>query len=365
MDYTVRRAKLKELTSRVEADAIAIVPGANMKYFTGLDYHLSERPIIALFTGDDFSLIVPELEVPQVNVRTDLEARLFVWTDKEGFQGAFEAATEALGLRGKTLAADDKTMRLFEWMAFLEADPTMKLEEVGKDLLWIRSQKIDDEIASMREAVRISEQALDNVLPQIKVGMTEREIASMLDNELLRLGTQGFAFKALVQTGPNSALPHGNTTDRALQEGEFLLIDYGGMYQSYPADITRTFCLGAPTPEMQRIYDTVLAANRAACAIAKPGLECGEVDKAARDVIEAAGYGEYFIHRTGHGLGLETHELPQMAAGVEDELKPGMVFTVEPGIYIPGLGGVRIEDNVVVTEDGAEILTNYRRELRI
>lgn len=365
MDYATRRAKLKELVSRAEADAVAIVPGANMKYFTGLDYHLSERPIIALFTGDDFSLIVPELEVPQVNARTDLEARIFMWTDKEGYQGAFDAAVESLGLRGKTLAADDKTMRLFEWLAFLEGDPSMKLEEVGEDLLWIRAEKVESEVQAMREAIRISEQALDHILPRIQPGMTEREIATMLDMELTHLGTQGLAFKALVQTGPNSALPHGGITDRALQAGEFLLIDYGGMYQSYPADITRTFCIGEPTAEMQKIYDTVLAANRAACAVARPGIECGEVDKAARDVIEAAGYGEYFIHRTGHGLGLETHELPQMAAGVEDALKPGMVFTVEPGIYIPGLGGVRIEDNLVVTESGAEVLTNYRRELRV
>jgi Xaa-Pro dipeptidase len=364
MDYSTRRARLKELAARTEADAVAIVPGANMKYFTGLDYHLSERPIIALFTGDDLSLIIPELEVPQV-MNCDFEARLFMWTDKEGYQGAFDAAVESLGLRGKTLAADDKTMRLFEWLAFLEADPGMKLEEVGKDLLWIRSQKVDDEVSAMREAIRISEQALDNVLPRIQPGMTEREIATMLDMELTNLGTQGFAFKALVQTGPNSALPHGNTTDRRLQAGEFLLIDYGGMYGSYPADITRTFCIGEPTDEMQKIYDTVLAANRAACAAAGPGVECGEVDSAAREVIEAAGYGEYFIHRTGHGLGLETHELPQMAAGVEDQLKPGMVFTVEPGIYIPGLGGVRIEDDVLVTETGAEVLTRFRRELKL
>lgn len=362
MDYAARRAKLKQLNG---ADAIAIVPGANMHYFTGLNYHLSERPIIALFTGDEISFIVPELEVPQIQARPDLEIRLFSWTDKDGYQGAFNQAVEALGLRGKTLGVDDKTMRLFEWLGFLDADPTMKLEEFGTDLLKIRSQKGTDEVDAMREAIRISEQALDNVLHRVKVGMTEREIATMLDMELTELGSQGLAFKSLVQTGPNSALPHGNITDRALEANDFLLIDYGGLYDDYPADITRTFCLGQPTAEMQKIYDTVLAANRAAIAAAGPGVECGVVDKAARDVIAAAGYGDYFIHRTGHGLGLEVHELPQMAAGVEDELQPGMIFTVEPGIYIPGLGGVRIEDDVLVTATGVEVLTGYRRELKI
>ncbi|HEX2622922.1 MAG TPA: Xaa-Pro peptidase family protein [Phototrophicaceae bacterium] len=362
MDYTARRLKLKELAG---ADAIAIVPGANMKYFTGLDYHLSERPIIALFTGDELSFIVPELEVPQIHARPDLEVRLFTWTDKDGYQGAFNTAVEALGLTGKTLGVDDKTMRLFEWLGFLEADPDMKLEEFGKDLLWIRSQKDTEEVDAMREAIRLSEQALDNVLPRIEPGMTERDISTMLDIELSELGCQGLAFKSLIQTGPNSALPHGDITDRALQSGELLLIDYGGMYQSYPADITRTFFIGTPSAEIQKIYDTVLAANQAAIAAAGPGVECGVVDQAARDVITKAGYGEYFIHRTGHGLGLETHELPQMAAGVEDVLKPGMIFTVEPGIYIPGLGGVRIEDDVLVTETGVEVLTHYRYGLNI
>src|SRR5690606_25914475 len=126
-------------------------------------------------------------------------------------------------------------------------------------------------------------------------------------------GCHGPSFSTLVQTGPNSALPHGNVTDRKLEANDFLLIDWGGRYNDYPADLTRTVCLGTPTPEMVKIYDTVLAANRAACAVAKPGVTCGAVDKAARDVIEAAGYGAYFIHRTGHGLGLEVHELPQIA----------------------------------------------------
>ncbi|MBC8099645.1 MAG: aminopeptidase P family protein [Armatimonadetes bacterium] len=364
MNYAARRAQLKQQLAD-SADVIALVPGANLMYYTGLHYHLSERPIIALFAGDDFSVIVPEVEMPQLSARPDLEARAFIWNDKDGYQGAVEAAVAALGMQGKTLGADDKTMRLFEWMAFLEADPTMKLEELGGDLLRLRSRKDADEIAAMRQAIAISEQALATTLPQIQAGMTEREIAALLDNALIALGTHDFAFRALVQTGPNSALPHGNTTDRALQAGEFLLIDFGGMFNHYPADITRTYCLGEPSDEMQRIYDAVLAANRAACAAARPGVECGAVDAAAREVITAAGYGEYFIHRTGHGLGLETHELPQMAANVEDVLEPGMVFTVEPGIYIPGMGGVRIEDDVLVTDDGVDVLTSFPRTLRL
>ncbi len=196
--------------------------------------------------------------------------------------------------------------------------------------------------------------------------MTEQQIAARLEALMSAGGADGLAFGTLVQTGANSDNPHGHTTDRALNSNEFLLIDYGCKVDGYPADITRTFCLGTPTAEMQRMYDVVLRANEAGKAAAGPGVPMQVVDKAARDVIEAAGYGEYFTHRTGHGLGLDTHEpIPQIAAGVTDLLEPGMVFTVEPGVYIPGVGGVRVEDDLLITDAGAEVLTSFPRKLKI
>lgn len=362
--YARRQEKLRQIAG---VDAVLLVPGANMRYFTGLDFHLSERPIIAFFTPDGaMSIIIPELEVPRLNARPDLEARAFAWTDTAGYREAFRQAIRDLGLSGKRLGVDGMTMRLSEWLAFLEADPSLAAQPVERDLVRIRAIKTPEEIELMRQAVRLSEKALDNLLAWVQPGLTERQIAARLEDEMTALGSDGKAFETLVQTGPNSALPHGTTTDRVLQADEFLLIDYGGTVQGYPADITRTFCLGAPSAEMQKIYATVLAANEAARAAAGPGVAMGQVDRAAREVIEAAGYGAYFIHRTGHGLGLDTHEpIPQIAAGVEDLLKPGMVFTIEPGIYVPGLGGVRVEDNVVVTEDGLEVLTSYPRQLAL
>lgn len=361
MDYAARRAKLTQ--SVQNADAIALVPGANLKYYTGLNLHTSERPIIALVQGEHLSLIIPALEVPQVHARPDLEAQLFIWTDTEGYQGAFEAAVAALGLADATVAIDDKSMRLFEWMGFEAVESTIRRHPVGTDLLLIRQQKDAGELAALREACKRSESAFDALLAWVKPGMTEREIGLKLDSLLIEHGCQGLSFESLVQTGPNSALPHGGVTDRALQPGEFLLVDWGGRYEGYPADLTRTVVYGTPSAEMQKIHDTVVAANRAGVAACKPGARCGDVDKAARDVIEAAGYGEYFIHRTGHGLGLEVHELPQIASGVDAPLTVGSVFTVEPGIYVPGLGGVRIEDNVVITETGVEELTSFRRQI--
>ncbi len=363
LDYQGRIASLRAIGG---VDAVAIVPGTNMQYFTGLDVHMSERPIVALFTRDDLAVIIPRLEATKVTARPDLKAQVIEWTDEEGYQGAFAWALDTLGLRGKTLGVDGLTMRVTEWLVFSQIDPSLQVKPVERELVSIRAHKMPDEVDAMRRAIAISEAALKQLLTEIKPGMTEKAIASRLEALMTEGGGDGVAFDTLVQTGPNSASPHGSTTQRPLQPGEFLLIDYGCKVDGYPADITRTVCIGAPTAEMQTIYDTVLRANEAAKAAAKPGVPCAQVDRAARQVIEDAGYGQYFIHRTGHGLGLDTHEpVPQIAGNIEDPLEPGMVFTIEPGIYVPGLGGVRIEDNVLVTDTGVEILTSFPRSLTL
>lgn len=363
-DFATRQKALREMLEREGVDAVAIVPGANMVYFTGLHVHLSERPIIAIFTRDEMSIIMPQLEVPKVIERPDLEARVFQWTDTEGYAGAFAEAVEALGLRGGTLGVDGMTMRATEYFTFRDIDPTLNVSGVERGLIGIRAHKNPDEVEMMRRAVQISEAALERLLDWVQPGMTEREIAAKLVEEQQALGAEGLPFGALVQTGPNSSNPHGTVTDRKLGADDFLLIDFGCTIGGYPSDITRTFCLGTPTAEMQKIYDTVAAANEAGRKASGPGVPMGDIDRAARSVIEAAGYGQYFIHRTGHGIGLETHEpIPQIAGNVTDLLEPGMAFTIEPGIYIPGLGGVRIEDNVVITETGADVLTSFRRTM--
>ncbi len=357
-DYAARQARLATLIDD-DVKAIAIVPGANMVYFTGLHFHLSERPTIALFDrAGGFSIIVPELETPKIDARPDLDGRMFVWKDEDGFAAAFEFAVASLKLNSGKLGLDGQTMRVFEWMAFRDAG-IQHVANIGPDLLKIRARKTEEEVAAMREAIRISEGALNTLLDAIQPGMTEKQIAATLSRLLSEAGSEAESFAPAVQTGANSAFPHGTLTDRKLERDEILLIDFGGKKDEYPADITRCFCFGKPSDEVQRIYDTVLAANQAAIAAIKPGVTCGDIDRAARDVIEQAGYGKYFIHRTGHGLGLEVHELPQIAAGNDLVLEEGMVFTVEPGIYVPGVGGVRIEDNVHVTADGAEVLTSF------
>ena len=358
------QARLKRMLDAADVDVVAFVPGANMIYFTGLHFHLSERPIIAFASRDGLAFIIPLLEQIKVDQRPDLTARSFIWGDTEGYKGAFAEAVRELKLDQKRVGVDGRTMRVFEWLALQEAGlPTTNLTDVRLVLENLRAIKTAEEVAAIRKAIQISEDALRRTLAATRPGMSEVAIASRLNDEMSAGGSQGNAFMPIVLTGPKSALPHGGPDERTLSADEFLLIDFGGLYQEYPADITRTFCLGTPSDEMRRIYEAVYQANAAARAAAGPGVTCGAVDKAARDVIEAAGYGRYFTHRTGHGLGLEGHELPQIASGVSEVLQPGMVFTIEPGIYIPEIGGVRIEDVVHVTETGIETLTSFPREL--
>jgi Xaa-Pro dipeptidase len=218
---------------------------------------------------------------------------------------------------------------------------------------------VDAGVGTASDACLTMEQGVDGIL----MNTAEKQIAALLRQELFNLGADSIAFGPIVSGGPNSASPHAAPTDRPLQAGDLLVIDWGCYKDGYPSDITRTFAVGDIEPELQRIYQTVKLANEQGKLTARPGVTGEAVDRAARDVIEDAGYGDYFIHRTGHGLGLEIHEPPDMVAGNTQPLAPGNVFTVEPGIYVTGRGGVRIEDNVVITADGSRSLTTYSREL--
>ncbi|MEM7737749.1 MAG: M24 family metallopeptidase [Deinococcota bacterium] len=258
------------------------------------------------------------------------------------------------------------TMRVTEYLELQRAAPSLTITPVERDLIAIRARKDAAEVAALRQSIALSERALHAVFAKLKVGMTERDIARELADALTAEGSQQLSFAPLVQLGENSAFPHGTISDRTLQEGDIVLVDFGGSYGGYPADITRTVCFGTPPEGFVKMFETVLEANLAAINVSGPGVPMQEVDRAARSVIDAAGYGEYFIHRTGHGLGLDVHEpIPQLAEGVTEVLEPGMVFTIEPGVYIPGLGGVRLEDDVCVTEDGIDVLTHFPKQWQL
>ncbi|MFB5066251.1 MAG: M24 family metallopeptidase [Candidatus Wallacebacter cryptica] len=229
----------------------------------------------------------------------------------------------------------------------------------------LRMVKTDEEIEKITKAVEIADQALQELIPTIKPGMKEIELALELEYTMRRLGAEAIAFDPIVGSGPRGALPHAVPGKRQFTRGDFIVIDMGCVYQGYCSDMTRTLIVGKPTDKHLEIYNLVLEAQLAALAAIKPGLTGKQVDSAARDIIASAGYGDNFGHSLGHAVGLEIHEEPRLSQLDEKTLVPGMVVTVEPGVYLPGWGGVRIEDLVVVTETGCKILTQTSKEMVI
>lgn len=359
-----RVSRITDIAAGAGLDAVALIPGANLQYVTGIEFHLMERPLVAFFpVGAAPVAVVPALETDRL-AGSGIPFRMFPWADGEGYEGAFAAAAQALGLDGKRLGVEELRMRALELDIIQRHMPGVEIVLGGSALAELRMHKDAGDIAALREAVAISEAALAATLEAVQPGMTEREIAGILVVEQLRRGGGKHPFEPIVLSGPQSALPHGEPGDRAVQAGDVLLFDFGTTVRGYASDITRTFVVGEPTERVRAIYAAVQAANAAGRAAAKPGVAAQDVDRVTRQVIVEAGFGDYFTHRTGHGLGLEAHEGPNIVEGNMRLLEPGMVFTIEPGIYVPGEAGVRIEDNMVITADGAESLTTFPRDLR-
>ncbi len=238
-------------------------------------------------------------------------------------------------------------------------------EKVSLKTLELRSIKEEEEIAAMKEAQRITDEAFSYILTKIKPGVTEKEIALDMEFFMRRLGSEEVAFDFIVVSGKNSSLPHGVPTDKKIEKGDFVTMDFGATVNGYRSDMTRTVAVGYVSEEQRLVYETVLKAQLAGLASIKAGVKCCDVDKASRDIIQAAGYGERFGHGTGHSVGLEIHENPACNTRDTTPLKAGMTMTVEPGIYLENKFGVRIEDMVVVTENGCEDLTESPKELII
>jgi Xaa-Pro dipeptidase len=359
--------RLYKLHTQIAAqglDGIALLPGPNMYYISGISSHISERPIILFIpAAAEPAIIIPTLEAMKAHAVGIPAARIFDWNDQQGYSTAFQQAAAELQLETWTLGVEALYMRVLEYELLHKHAPALKTVHAETVMNALRTVKDSAEIAAMEKAVSAAESALNTLLPRIKIGLSEKQVATMLTQELLAAGGESIAFGPIVSGGPNSASPHAAPTDRPLQEGDLLVIDWGVYVDGYPSDITRTFAVGEVDAELRHIYKTVKQSNEQGKLAARPGATGQDVDRAARKVIDDAGYGEQFFHRTGHGLGLEVHEEPNMVEGNNEPLSPGNVFTIEPGIYLPGQGGVRIEDNVLVTPDGCRSLTTYPREL--
>lgn len=348
-------------------DAVILNPGPTLTHLTGLQFHLMERPVVLLFAKDQTPVIVlPELELQKV-ASLPYELQVFAYPENPAEWGSvFRKATQTLGLEGKRIGVEPRQLRLLEFRYVRDGAPEADYPDASDVLSGLRLRKDKSEVDAMRRAVKIAQDACEATLPSIKVGMAEKEIAAELVTQLLKHGSEPeLPFAPIISGGPNAANPHASPSERKLQMGDLLVIDWGAAYDGYISDLTRTFAVGEVDDEYKKIHKIVQDANAAGRAAGRPGVPCAAVDKAARDVIEQAGYGVYFTHRTGHGIGMEGHEEPYMRGDNMQLLEPGMAFTVEPGIYLPSRNGVRIEDNVVITETGADVLSDMPREIRV
>jgi Xaa-Pro aminopeptidase len=278
-------------------------------------------------------------------------------------QGIYHTVGEQCRKLGiKALSFEQDHLTFAEFLQLKEAVGDIKLQPTSGIVKELRMVKDADELAVMREAARIADQAFSKILSDIKPGVRENEISFKLEFYMRELGATSSSFDMIVASGKRSALPHGVASDKVLELGDLVTLDFGAFYQGYASDITRTVMLGRPSEKQKEIYDIVLEACNRTIAALRPGMTGKEADAVARDYIRAHGYGEFFGHSTGHGLGMEVHELPMLSSRGDMVLQPNMVVTVEPGIYLPEVGGVRIEDDVVITETGCEALNQSSKE---
>jgi Xaa-Pro dipeptidase len=349
-----------------DLDAVILNPGPTLTHLTGLRFHLMERPVVLIFAKDqDPAIVLPELELQKV-ASLPYTLQVFAYPENPStWDGVFRRAVQSLNLDGKQIGVEPRQLRLLEFRHVKAGAPEAEYPDASEILSSLRLKKDQAEVDAMCQAVKIAQEALEATIPLIKIGMTEKELSSELVVQLLRHGSEPeMPFAPIVSGGPNSANPHASPTERKLQAGDLLVVDWGATYDSYISDLTRTFAVGEVDEEYRKIHEIVQEANAAGREAAHPGVPCASVDKAARDVIEKSGYGAYFTHRTGHGIGMEGHEEPYMRGDNMQLLEPGMAFTVEPGIYLPNRNGVRIEDNVIITATGADVLSDMPREIR-
>ncbi len=364
MDYAGRIARAQAEMERQGIDWLIISPSSDLVYLMGYPAHTSER-LTALATprrGGEPFVVVPRLEAPRLEGRDDLHDIIDrrVWNETEN---PIRLLADGLGdPKGQTIAVSDQM-----WSGFLlkmmDACPGARFVNADAVLKELRLIKADDEIAFMREAGRLTDEVWDEFAATATLaGKIELEAGRILAELMGKKGLGPPAFM-IAASGPGSASPHYLTSTKVIQEGDAVVFDFGGNIEGYKSDITRTVHVGEPSEEFRKVYAIVDEARKAAFAAVRPGATCESIDAAARKVITDAGYGEYFIHRVGHGLGLDVHEAPYLVGGDTTPLRPGMVFSDEPGIYIPGKFGIRIEDSVLCTETGGEFLNNARHDL--
>jgi Xaa-Pro aminopeptidase len=354
-----RLSDLRVWMERQGLEAAYITRPVSIAYLTGFQADPHERLMALAVRPDRATLIVPALERDHA-VAASGQAEVVGWRDGED---PYALVREALEQPAK-LAVEKEHLTLLAAESLSASLGARELVDVAPEVRRLRSIKSSDELEKLARACVITDAVTEEVMLRLRAGLSELTVALTVNAAIAGYGATP-SFDTLVQSGPSSSVPHHRPSAHELETGELVLLDFGAAFEGYRADITRMAVVGKPTARQQEIHDLVLRAHDAAIEVVRAGVTTGEVDAAARKVIEAAGLGDRFFHRIGHGLGLEAHEDPSLDPGSKTVLETGMTFTIEPGIYIPLWGGVRIEDDVVVEDSGCRVLTRADRELRV
>jgi Xaa-Pro dipeptidase len=310
-------------------------------------------------------ILLPALDLLNVSSILAEEYTYYTYTDDEGPEKALKTLIKKSSLDGKKIGIEFLNMRVMEYELLKKNAPNASFVNGAPIIMGLRMVKDEEELLCLKEAAKITEKALDATLAIAHPGISELELLNELEIQMLSLGSGELWKNQIVASGPRSAYPHSKASNRVIEPGDILMIDTGATYEGYPCDITRTFSVNRINEEFKKVYAIVKEANEAVISLPNKNFTADELDQVVRNVITDHGYGEFFIHRTGHGIGLEGTEPPYILRGNKMEMKIGMTFTIEPAIYLPNKGGVRIEDEVIVTDNGLEYLTNYSRELKI
>ncbi len=358
-DLSARMAALRARMAATDTDLVVIGPSSHMLYLADLSPHGDERPVLLMVSQGFAGFLMPALNVDSARQHTGLP--FFPWADADGPDAALDALINATGVpRISPSIVLDETMRADFALLVLDALPGAHRRFTQDTLGYLRARKDAAEYDALKASALLNDKAMAAGFAALRPGITEREVATVI-REFYKAHGAATEFCS-VCFGPNGAFPHHHTGDTPLRQGDAVLIDTGARYRGYPSDMTRVGYLGTAPEGFDEIHAILDRAVTAAIAAVRPGALARDIDKAARDVITAAGYGDYFLHRTGHGLGIDIHEPPYITATSDTVLEEGMVFSIEPGIYLAGRFGLRLEEIVIVRNGTAEILSAMPRD---
>jgi len=354
---------LLELMDEKNIDAFMIGPSNDLRFLINLSTFVCERfQAFFLLKNGNYFYISPQVYYEEVNEIID-KNKIFMWKDREGFIGIVKDIINRYNLANKKIAINN-TISAVD-LIDIKNVCNCKFINGQKVLENLRIIKSEKEVKKLKKAAKLADEIMKKTVNYIKPGITEYDIKEKINETITELDTEGISFEPIVSSGPNSSKPHYNKGERTIQENDIIILDLGCIYKGYCSDMSRTVFVGDICEKEKKVYNIVKKAYQDAINIVKEDITAEDVDQKARSVIEKAGYGDYFINRTGHGIGVSVHEAPFIKTGNKLRLKEGMAFSVEPGIYIPGEFGIRIEDIVVVTADGREILNKYPNKIII